>query len=121
MAREKPGIMKIKVIKKLELSELLERIGVLLSVPKCSNKNYQVPPIPKEMQERIFKEQNGCCWLCLTQTTVPKTHHIKPDGASTHDNLVMLCSECHYWIHKMLAKHFGYRRVIRFSGFESLW
>jgi predicted restriction endonuclease len=77
---------------------------------------YQRYPIDKETQEKIYEQQKGRCYLCTTETSVPKTHHIKPDGPSKLDNLVMLCASCHFWVHWMLYKHLGWHKVVRFHG-----
>jgi 5-methylcytosine-specific restriction endonuclease McrA len=96
------------------MEQPIRRIKQLLGIPKSKGLEYQRYPIDKETQEAVYADQDGKCYLCTTSTTVPVTHHIKPDGPSDRQNLVMLCATCHFWIHWMLHKHLGWRKVVRF-------
>ena len=92
-----------------EILTVLEKIKRLIDLKECKNVNYERGLIDKKLIEEIYEEQKGLCWLCKCKTTVPLTHHIQPDGNSNKENLIVLCSLCHKWIHWILKKYLGYR------------
>lgn len=99
---------------KEELIKVLqEKVKPLIDLPECLDDNYKVTTLTKELRDTVYKEQNGLCWICKCKTTVPNTHHIKPDGPATRENLVMLCNTCHIWLHGLLKKYLGYRGAMR--------
>lgn len=91
------------------MHELFRRLKLVLVIKKCENQNYERQLIPLPLVSRINHEQKGLCYLCMTKTSVPKTHHILPSGGNERENLVMLCLNCHAWVHWMLKKHLGWR------------
>jgi len=93
--------------------EIHDKLHKLLDLSKCSDDNYKRIPVPEKLREEIYEEQKGLCWLCKCKTTVPQTHHIQPDGESIKENLVMICSLCHQWVHWMLKRYLGYRGTMR--------
>ncbi len=99
------------------MEQAIQRVKRLLSIPKGPKSDYQRYPIDKETQETVYDEKKGKCYLCDTVTSVPVTHHVKPDGPSDRGNLVMLCATCHFWVHWMIHKHLGWRKVVRFHGY----
>jgi len=89
--------------------EFHEKLHKLLDLKKCSDENYKRVPVSEKLRDEIKESQKKMCYLCRCKTTVPATHHIQPDGESVKENLVMLCSLCHQWVHWILKKHLGYR------------
>ena len=93
--------------------EAIKKIDKLLSIPKCEDLDYKRKFLKVGLKDDIWYEQEKKCYLCLVATTIPKTHHIKPDGESIRENLVILCSDCHQFIHHMLHTYLGYRKQAR--------
>lgn len=93
----------------MSIKEVEERVHTLLDLNKCLDENYLRTPVDKNLVIFINEQQDGKCWICGCKTTLPLTHHIKPDGESIRENLVMLCPLCHQWIHWILKKELGYR------------
>lgn len=92
--------------------ELFVKLERLLSVNKCVDSNYKRLKVDDSIKKQIIDEQEGKCFLCTCKTTIPLIHHIKPDGDSVIDNLLMICPLCHRWVHWILKKYFGYRGSI---------
>jgi len=97
-----------------QIELVINKIQTLLNLETCKDTNYERHKIPDELRKEFIKNQKGKCYLCNCQTTQPLIHHIKPDGESISENLVMLCPLCHRWVHWMLKKHLGYRASIDF-------
>jgi len=97
----------------MTIEQIHPKLHKLLDLPKCLDDNYTRKVVSEKLRKEISEEQKGLCWLCKCKTTTPKTHHIQPDGESVRENLVMLCSLCHQWVHWILKKYLGYRGTMR--------
>mgnify|MGYP001561543446 CR=1 FL=1 len=98
------------------MDEVIKRLRRLLSVPKCSDEDYIVSPVPSELKDEIFKDQKGLCWICGVDSPSIVPHLIRPDGPAVRENLVGTCTFCHAYIYWLLHKHQGYRKWPRFMG-----
>jgi ATP-dependent DNA helicase RecQ len=68
----------------------------------------------KKLRQSVFKRDQEKCVLCDKElvlnsgkherkTNKANIHHIKPrslGGTDTEDNLITLCTKCHYSVHK---------------------
>lgn len=90
-----------------------EKLERLLKIPDCRNPKYKREQTSKEIREEIIREYDGKCWLCNCNPSTINIHHVDPEGLSTKENLVPLCSFCHRWIHWILYKIKGYRRMMQ--------
>lgn len=97
--------------------EILSKLDRLLSVPKCKDVHYKRKQAPQELREELIKESKGICYVCKAKPSVPFAHHIRPDGDNEKDNLVILCTLCHRWVHWILKKYFGYRAAFNVTKY----
>ena len=58
--------------------------------------------IPREVKATIRKRDKEKCRVCDRDSD--KVHHIIPNGKATEDNLIVLCDQCHEYVHKMLRR-----------------
>lgn len=75
-------------------------------------------PISKEMGEYIHIRDRNTCQVCSTRGgNSLKVHHINPRGESTKNNLILICNDCHIFVHSLLRRK-GYKyhipRIISF-------
>ena len=61
--------------------------------------------ISKKMVVFIHERDNNICQVCDSHD-IPnlKIHHINPRGESTQDNLILICKDCHNFIHELLRR-----------------
>jgi hypothetical protein len=91
-----------------------ERLYRLMNVPICTDRHYTRTPISKDVQNKI--ELALGCYLCEIADAYHVVHHIQPDGEAVETNLVLLCLTCHEWVHYLLYKHKGYKKMFKPRG-----
>ena len=81
--------------------------------PKQGDEKKEI--IPLETKEIIRRRDKEKCRVCDRDSD--KVHHIIPNGKATEDNLIVLCNQCHEYVHKMIRRK-GYAFYIprRASG-----
>jgi len=64
---------------------------------------------PRELKERVRREQGGVCAWCGQKTKKLTIHHIIPQamgGSDIIENAIGLCRNCHnYWDRLAFEKH----------------
>jgi 5-methylcytosine-specific restriction endonuclease McrA len=78
-------------------------------VPGCVDVYYVRQEIPKEVREEVYRRDKNRCAVCGYDEKLV-IHHIRPDGPSKLENLILLCSDCEQYVHVMLHRLKGYRR-----------
>lgn len=63
-------------------------------------------PIPKRISDKVHVRDKACV-VCGSDKSL-RVHHVVPNGPATPRNLVLLCRECHEFVHLKLAKK-GYK------------
>lgn len=53
--------------------------------------------IPKEVKERVWERDKGCCVWCGSPHAAPNAHFIarSHSGLGIEENILTLCPECH--------------------------
>ena len=113
LAAIESGMVDLSEVDEVRVEGIIRRFCRLLDVPVCGDPEYKVRQVPSELGAEICESQDGECYLCLDRTTAWLIHHIRPDGESNAENLVMLCRNCHFLVHKLLWRLKGYRRAPR--------
>ena len=67
--------------------------------------------VSKEMREFIFERDNYTCCLCYDTWNYIACHHIDVQGNANEENLITLCNNCHFAIHRLLNNK-GYRHHV---------
>lgn len=79
--------------------ELLKKI--VIDVPENLDRTKKKETIEREIQILIKNRSNNTCELCGNYPS-KLIHHIIPNGASSLDNLIDLCRNCHDAVHVLL-------------------
>jgi len=61
--------------------------------------------ITREMREFILERDRKRCQICNHKSVL--IHRIDPNGGATKENLLVLCSTCHEYVHKILRRNGG--------------
>lgn len=79
-------------------------------VPQCKDRDYKRQLVPKGLKKTILERDGSECQICGYNKRL-YVHHIKPDGESSKENLITLCSSCHQFVHVILHREKGYKHV----------
>jgi len=81
--------------------ELLKKI--VIDVPENLDRTKKKETIGREIQILIKNRSNNTCELCGNYLS-KLIHHIIPNGASSLDNLIDLCRNCHDAVHVKIVE-----------------
>jgi len=65
---------------------------------------YDDNDVTESVKEEIRLLHKNCCGICTGETNL-HTHHIEGKKGHSIENLVLLCRECHSYVHRIKRKN----------------